>query len=79
MAFPKTFYHQDGTSATVTTQNAQDALAGGWFETPEAYGLITSPSLDQMTDPNYVAAPTAYAPNAIQYAPQGIVFLGDPA
>ena len=64
--FPKMFYRSDGSVTTVTTQAAQDALSGAWFDSPADYGLITAPSAAQLADATNTAAPTAYAPGAVQ-------------
>ena len=66
MAFPKMFYAADGTTITVATQAAQDALTGAWFDSPADYGLITAPSVADLADTTNTSAPTAYAPNALQ-------------
>lgn len=66
MAFPKMFFASDGSTKTVTTQAEQDALSGAWFDSPADYGLITAPSADQTLDTTNTAAPTSYAPNALQ-------------
>jgi hypothetical protein len=60
------FYRSDGTTTTVTTQAAQDALSGAWFDSPADYGLITAPSAAQRADTTLTAAATSYAPNALQ-------------
>jgi hypothetical protein len=74
MSFPKMFYRSDGTTTLVTTQAAQDALSGAWFDSPADYGLITAPNAAQqalLTTASstgvYRATATAvsYAPNAI--------------
>lgn len=66
MAFPKMFYRSDGATTIVTTQAAQDALSGAWFDSPADYGLITAPSVAQRAVTTNTAAATSYAPNALQ-------------
>ena len=60
------FYRSDGTTTVVASQAAQDALSGAWFDSPADYGLITAPSADELADTTNTAAPTDYAPNALQ-------------
>ena len=55
-------------STVVSTQAAQEALSGAWFDSPADYGLITAPSADDLADTTTTAAPTSYAPNALQRA-----------
>ena len=66
MGFPKMFYRSDGTTVIVTTQAAQDGLSGAWFDSPADYGLVTAPSVQELADPTNTAAPTSYAPGAVQ-------------
>src|SRR3989442_422841 len=56
------FYRSDGTTTTVTTQAAQDALSGAWFDSPADYGLITAPSVDDVAETTNTAAATPNAP-----------------
>ena len=66
MSFPKMFYSAAGSTTLVRTQAEQDALSGAWFDSPADYGLITAPSADELADTTNTAAPTSYAPNALQ-------------
>ena len=67
MAFPKMFYRSDGTTITVATQAAQDALSGAWFDSPADFDYISAPSVDQLD--LGTATPFGYAPNGVQKPP----------
>jgi hypothetical protein len=62
------FYRPDGTTTVVQSQAEEDALSGGWFESPADFGLVTAPSVAQM------AAGSAAAQD---YAPQGVMITPD--
>lgn len=75
MPFPKMFYRSDGTTTTVLTQAAQDALSGAWFESPAEFGLITAPSTADVAllTTTYSTGVYEGTAHATPYAPNGIL------
>ena len=67
MAYPKMFYRSDGTTTIVASVAEQSALTGTWYDSPEDFGYLTAPSVDQLD--TGTATAYSYAPNGVLVPP----------